>query len=294
MQTLYLIANISRQGHFKEVLHEKTIAEKSIFYVGLMYKIREFHPGMGLRKMYEQFQPEGIGRDAWINLGLQEGFRMAPSINYYKTTYAIKSNKYENLLIKKEFTDVNQLWVSDIFYFPLNEKNYYAVLIMDVYSRKIVGGSIADNMRAENNTKALSMALKLRGISNYNNNLIHHSDRGSQYMSDVYTEMLEEYQIRISVCFDVLENAHCERANGTIKNEYLNRWSIKDEDELFYRFKEATENYNNRKHNSIKMTPNVYEIFLNEVPLDKREKMEIFTIKSDTPNPFQLELKFDL
>ncbi|MBK8112124.1 MAG: hypothetical protein IPK46_18265 [Saprospiraceae bacterium] len=160
MQTLYLIANISRQGHFKEVLHEKTIAEKSIFYVGLMYKIREFHPGMGLRKMYEQFQPEGIGRDAWINLGLQEGFRMAPSINYYKTTYAIKSNKYENLLIKKEFTDVNQLWVSDIFYFPLNEKNYYAVLIMDVYSRKIVGGSIADNMRAENNTKALSMALK--------------------------------------------------------------------------------------------------------------------------------------
>ncbi|MBK8112125.1 MAG: transposase [Saprospiraceae bacterium] len=113
-------------------------------------------------------------------------------------------------------------------------------------------------------------------------------------MSDVYTEMLEEYQIRISVCFDVLENAHCERANGTIKNEYLNRWSIKDEDELFYRFKEATENYNNRKHNSIKMTPNDYEIFLNEVPLDKREKMEIFTIKSDTPNPFQLELKFDL
>lgn len=65
MQSMYLIANISRQGHYKEVRHEKIIAEKSIFYVGLMYKIREFHPGMGLRKMYEQFQPEGIGRDAW-------------------------------------------------------------------------------------------------------------------------------------------------------------------------------------------------------------------------------------
>ena len=84
MQSMYLIANISRQGHYKEVRHEKIIAEKSIFYVGLMYKIREFHPGMGLRKMYEQFQPEGIGRDAWINLGLQEGFRIAPSINFYK------------------------------------------------------------------------------------------------------------------------------------------------------------------------------------------------------------------
>ena len=137
------------------------------------------------------------------------------------------------------------------------------------------------------------MALKLRGLSSYNNKLIHHSDRGSQYMSDVYTEMLDEHQIRISVCFDVLENAHCERANGTIKNEYLNRWNIKNEKELFYRFTEATENYNNRKHNSIKMTPNEYEVYLKTVPLEKRKKIEIFTVKNDSPNPFQLEMTFN-
>jgi len=64
----------------------------------------------------------------------------------------------------KRFTGVNQVWVSDIFNFPLNNKHYYMVLIMDVYSRKIVGYSVAGNMRAENNINALQTALTLRGI----------------------------------------------------------------------------------------------------------------------------------
>lgn len=290
METLYSIVGISRQAHYKAIHQEISWQEKEYLYVGLMYELRELHPGMGLRKMYEQCQTEGIGRDAWIALGLKQGFRLQAAPSPQITTRAVKSYKYSNLLNNKVFTDVNQLWVSDIFYFGLQGKHYYGILIMDVYSRKILGYSISDNMRAENNLQALKMALDLRGVDNYNSGLIHHSDRGSQYMSDSYTNLLDQKGICISVCYDVLENAHCERVNGTIKNEYLSRWNITSPSQLPMYITKAATNYNNRYHNSIKMSPNQYEEHLKNTKIEDRTKMEIFTINKTKSNPYQLEL----
>ena len=291
MNSLYALNGISKQGHFDALKRAFHIEMKEPCYVGFIASIRDLHPGMGLRKVYEQFSPEGIGRDAFISLGLREGYRLKSLLDKpHRTTYSVKSNRFTNLLGGKRFTDVNQVWVSDIFYFPLNNKHYYVVLIMDVYSRKIVGYSVADNMRAENNINALQTALTLRGINDYKKQLIHHSDRGSQYVSDDYTNLLDDYGIAISMCIDVLENAHSERANGTIKNEYLNRWSITNFDELKIKVGQAIDNYNNRLHWSIKTTPNDYEIALKEIPMERRVKMEIFTISQIKENSSQMEL----
>lgn len=290
---MYCIANISRQGHFEAIRQEKIIAEKEPYYLGLMEEIRVDHPGMGLRKMYEQFNPDSIGRDAWISLGLAAGFRLNEVLNHQKTTIAVKHHKYRNLLIDKKFTAINQLWVSDIFYYPLNERHYYGILIMDVYSRKIIGHSIAENMRAENNVKALSIALLNRGINDYKKSLIHHSDRGSQYISNDYTNLLENHNIQISVCQDVLENAHCERVNGTIKNQYLKNWNIKTEQELYIHMNKAVSNYNNRLHDSLKTTPNNYEQQLMQIPINKRKEMSIFTINQSVTNPLQIAIEFN-
>lgn len=291
MNDFYAINGISKQGHFDALKRAIHIELKEPCYVGFMVSVREIHPGMGLRKMYEQFSPEGIGRDAFISLGLREGYRLKSLLDKpHRTTFSVKSNRFTNLLSGKWFTDVNQVWVSDIFYFPLNNRHYYVVLIMDIYSRKIVGYSVADNMRAENNINALQMALTLRGIKNYKNKLIHHSDRGSQYVCDDYTNLLEDYGIGISMCKDVLENAHSERANGTIKNEYLNRWVIRTFEDLKIKMKQAVNNYNDRLHWSIKKTPSQYEITLKEIPIEKRVKMEIFTIKQTRENSAQMQL----
>jgi putative transposase len=291
MNSLYLIVNISRQGHQKAIKKEEDQILKEPFYLAFIMEIRDIHPGMGLRKIYNQFQPEGIGRDEFVALGLREGFRLQAPNKPFKTTYAVKHNKYSNLLVGKRFTDVNQIWVSDIFYFPLNERHYYGILIMDVYSRRIVGYSMADNMRAENNIEALKKALTFRNVEDYEQKLIHHSDRGSQYISDDYTNTLTDYGIQISVCANVLENAHSERSNGTIKNEYLNRWDIKDAKSLIDLYMpKAIDAYNNRFHNSIKMTPIEYELFLKTIPLEKRIPLDIFTIQRDLENPLQLKL----
>jgi putative transposase len=122
--------------------------EKEVAYVGLMMEAHDIHPGMGLRTMYDLLLPEGIGRDAFVALGLREGFRLKAIDKYVRTTYSIKSNRFRNLLGGKQFTGVNQLWSSDITYLFCLGRFYYIVMIMDVYSRRILGYSIADNMRA--------------------------------------------------------------------------------------------------------------------------------------------------
>lgn len=293
MNDFYLIAGISRQGHHQAVQQLATEVAKEPAYVGLMYEIRDMHPGMGLRTMYEQFQPEGIGRDAFIALGIREGFRLRAFENPQLTTRIIKNRRFPNLLGGKRFTNVNQLWSSDIFYFPLNGRHYYGILIMDVYSRRIIGWSLADNMRAENNLAALQRAFTLRGVDHYQGQLIHHSDRGSQYVSDDYTETLTNKGILISMCSEVLENAHIERANGTVKNDYLRRRDIRIEAQLLAEMERSVNNYNLRKHKSLGMTPIDFENHVKELPEDKRVVLEIFTYKQTVENYFQLKLDFN-
>jgi transposase InsO family protein len=261
-----------------------------------MEQTREIHPGMGLRTMYDMLQPDGIGRDAFIVLGLQEGFRLKAMEKKTRTTWSIKSHRYGNLLGGRRFTDVNQLWSSDITYVFCLDKFYYVVLIMDVYSRRILGYSLADNMRAENNFNALKMALNLRGIDHYHHQLIHHSDKGSQYASDIYTQTLEGYGIQISMCEEVYENTHIERVNETIKDQYLGRMEIKDEKDLQQKLAGVIETYNiKRPHQSLNArTPLQYELEIKNIPKEKRTKMEIYTVQKDYEHsdPNQLKILY--
>jgi len=258
-------------------------SEKAGFYVVIMEEVRLEHPGMGLRTMYEMLQPDGIGRDAFIILGLQEGFRLKTIEKYTRTTFSVKSSRYHNLLVDRQFNSINQLWSSDITYYYFNGCFYYIVLIMDVYSRLVVGYTIADNMRAENNVNALKMAIEMRGIKDYHKTLIHHSDKGTQYASDHYTETLDQYGICISMCREVYENTHIERLNGTIKNQYLNRWNIQNFKELKQKLSETIHSYNHtRPHNSLnKLSPIQYEKKLQSMPIETRMKMIIYTTSTN-------------
>lgn len=295
MKAIYLLCDLTKQAHHQAMERLIRQEEKANTYIGLMLETREIHPGMGLRTMYEMHQPEGIGRDQFIALGLQQGFRLKAVEKFVRTTYSVKYNRFCNLLAGKQFTDVNQLWSSDITYLFCLDRFYYIVMIMDVYSRRIIGYSIADNMRAENTLAALKMALALRGLSYYHNNLIHHSDKGSQYVSDIYTDTLQDHGIQISMCDEVYENTHIERLNDTVKNQYLNRRSITNQRQLKQEVSTTMETYNvKRPHQSLNdMTPVAYETYIKNVPLEGRHKMEIYTsIKMDPNDPNQLNLLF--
>lgn len=295
MNQLYLICGVSKQAHHQALQRIVRTAAKNELYVRLMEEVREIHPGMGLRAMYDLLRPEGIGRDAFVSLGLMEGFRLKASENKTRTTFSVKCHRYHNLLAHLKFTDVNQIWTSDITYLYSLEKFYYLTMIMDVYSRRIVGYHLSDNMKAENNLQALNMALTLRGKHHYHGTLIHHSDKGSQYASDLYTQTLETYGIRISMCDEVYENTHIERLNDTIKNQYLNRMVIKDERDLYRSVPKVINIYNDqRPHQSIgNMPPSIYEASLKDIPPEKRYVLQIYTSQA-TPNQINPnQLKFD-
>jgi putative transposase len=287
MNAVYGLCGISRQAHQQAMQRSLNESEKAHLYVRIMEEVRLEHPGMGLRTMYEMLQPDGIGRDAFVALGLQEGFRLKTVEKYTRTTYSVKSNRYRNLLGNLSFDGINQLWSSDITYYYFDGQFYYIVLVMDVYSRRIIGHSIADNMRAENNLYALKMALKTRQIEHYNSTLIHHSDKGTQYASDSYTELLENRGIRISMCKEVYENTHIERLNGTIKNQYLNRWNIQNLKELKLKLNETIYSYNHtRPHDSLnKLSPVQFEQKLINIPTQERLKMTIYTIDNNNELP---------
>ena len=297
MKQLYVLTAISKQGHHRAVQRLKAQTQKEEVYVRLIEQVRAIHPGMGLRTMYDMAAPDGIGRDAFIALGLREGYRLKAVAQHTSTTYSVKTNRYTNLLGGRRFTAVNQLWSSDITYVYCLGRFYYLSLIMDVYSRRIVGYCLADNLRAENNFTALQMALQLRGIDDYQQCLIHHPDKGSQYASDLYTETLDDYGIRISMCNEVYENTHIERVNDTIKNQYLLRMEISSEKQLHQRVARVIEVYNTqRPHQSLpqKITPVAYEHALTTVAFTERIKMQIYTVQKDHSyeDPNQLKLVF--
>ena len=297
MNDVFALCGISRQAHHQSVQRHVEEGQNAELYVRMMEQVREIHPGMGIRTMYEMLRPEGIGRDAFVALGLQEGFRLKSIEKSTRTTYSIKSSRYGNLLGGMGFTGINQVWSSDITYLHCLDQFFYIVLIMDVYSRRVVGYSLAGNMRAENNLSALRMALALRGVGNYNGSLIHHSDKGTQYAANDYTDLLGDYGIRISMCDEVYENTHIERLNDTIKNQYLNRMEINNRQQLEKKLHAAIKAYNEeRPHQSInKKTPVEYEKHLLGIETDKRNKMTIYTIKNDEriSQPTQLNL-FDI
>lgn len=277
LKDVYWQSGITKQGYHDALQRQKRESALLPCYLGFVLAVRKVHPGMGLRSIYENYQPEGIGRDAFIEIGKQGGLILEERKAPHRTTYSSPFARYKNLTQGKTFTNVNQIWSSDITYYAFDGKFYYIVLIMDVFSRKIVGYSIADNMRAENNINALKSAIKSRKITHFDNQLIHHSDRGSQYIADDYTELLKKSGILISMCNSVYENSHIERVNGTIKNQYLVYWDAKDRKQLFLNTKKAINNYNSRPHLALDgMSPIQFEQIFNELPLKNKYHLSLF------------------
>jgi putative transposase len=134
---------------------------------------------------------------------------------------------YPNLAGGMELTAVNQLWVADITYIRLREEFVYLSVILDTYSRRVIGWALGRTLEAELAASALRMALFARRPAP---GLVHHSDRGVQYASGSYTELLKDHEITISMSRkgNPYDNAACESFMKTLKydevyrNEYRN------------------------------------------------------------------------
>jgi transposase InsO family protein len=134
---------------------------------------------------------------------------------------------YPNLAREFTPTGVNQLWVADITYIRLRNEFIYLAVVLDAFSRRVVGWALGRTLAAELTLAALHMALEQRRPSP---GLVHHSDRGVQYASHVYTDLLLERGVRISMSRrgNPYDNAACEAFMKTLKYEEVYRTEYRD------------------------------------------------------------------
>ena len=129
---------------------------------------------------------------------------------------------YPNLAAKMILTGVDQLWVADITYIRLEEEFVYLAVILDAYSRRVIGWHLDQGLDSSLTLSALRMALRTRTVLPA---LVHHSDRGVQYASHEYTVTLKDHGIEISMSRKAhpWDNAACESFMKTLKYEEVHR-----------------------------------------------------------------------
>jgi transposase InsO family protein len=129
---------------------------------------------------------------------------------------------YPNLAKSMVVTRINQLWVADITYIRLQAEFVYLAVILDAYSRRVIGWALEQTLEDDLTLGALRMALSRRVVEP---GLVHHSDRGSQYASTDYTGLLKDNGIRISMSRkgNPWDNAGCESFMKTLKYEEVHR-----------------------------------------------------------------------
>lgn len=135
---------------------------------------------------------------------------------------------YPNLARQMGLTDINQLWVADITYIRLQAEFVYLAVILDAYSRRVIGWELSRSLSAEVALGALRMALTGRRFAP---GLVHHSDRGVQYASGDYTQLLRDHQVQISMSRrgNPYDNAQAESFMKTLKYEEVHRSDYRDE-----------------------------------------------------------------
>ncbi|OIN83307.1 integrase core domain protein [Francisella sp. TX07-6608] len=198
------------------------------------------------------------------------GLQAKASKKYKVTTNSDHDKKVADNLLDQDFDaqDINQKWVTDITYIPTQEGWIYLCVVIDLFSRAVIGWSMDKRMKAELVCNALNMALFRR---DFPTGVIIHSDRGTQYCSEKFQNLIGDNLLLSSMsskgcCYD---NAACESFFGTLKVELVHDEKYKTRDEAKSSIFEYIEAYYNtkRKHSTINyMTPSHFEyIMKNEV-----------------------------
>ncbi|MCH2450253.1 MAG: IS3 family transposase [Gracilimonas sp.] len=289
LNALYEVIGITKQGvwdHFRREAAELEMIREVIAQVDAR---RAEHRGEGREKLYWQIKPDRMGRDKFCDMFMQLGYGVRRPANRMRTTIAAHK-VFDNLIEGRLVSVPHQVWQSDITYIKVGGRFYYLTFIIDVYTRRIVGYAVSDNLRAEANIKALQRALASVGCEQLAG-CVHHSDRGSQYTDGRYLKMLRAHHMPISMGERAQDNAFAERVNGVIKNEYLIPRSLKTFRQLSYYSKQAVADYNTKRHYGSlrRCSPAEYEASWRELPTHK-QKVEVIR-SENTPNFLQASLQ---
>lgn len=256
MNRIYCYLGYSKQAFHQKMDRYQAELESLLLLLPIIEELRQEHPGVSARQLYVILKPAHIGRDKFESFCFEHGYKLERSKAYKRTTDSTGVVRFPNLIAGRELTHINQAWSSDITYYMINGVYYYITFIIDLFSRFITGYSVSKRLLTEETSvPALKMALKARETFL---GLIFHSDGGGQYYSKIFLKLTTQSGISNSMCDIVFENAHAERINGTIKNQYLKGYNPQCFESLISQTARAVKNYNyHRPHQSLNNMPPV-------------------------------------
>jgi transposase InsO family protein len=255
----------TRQAYYEYTWRKEEAQFSAGIVVDLVKRERRVAKRVGAKRLYLILKSEllghGItmGRDKFLDVLRANDLLVKRRRRRVQTTMSRhRLRKYPNIAKDLAIDRAEQLWVSDITYLSVEGHHCYLILITDAYSRKVVGHNFGRNMDTVFCLVALQKALSSRCFPT--RSLMHHSDRGLQYCSKDYVQMLNKHDIQISMTEngDPLENPLAERMNGIFKDNFGLDDDFVSFEQAATQIDKAIAYYNGRlPHSSIDMlTPN--------------------------------------
>jgi putative transposase len=222
-------AQVSRASYYRFV--GSVAQDQDMELRNAIQKIAISRPTYGYRRVQAELKRRGqqVNHKRVRRLMREDNLLCVRRRSFVRTTDSKHGfTVYPNLAKGMVLTDINQLWVADITYIRLRSEFVYLAVILDAYSRRVIGWELSNSLAAELAVGALRMALNGRRFAP---GLVHHSDRGVQYASGDYTELLRAHKIQISMSRrgNPYDNAQAESFMKTLKYEEVYRSDYRDQ-----------------------------------------------------------------
>jgi putative transposase len=242
------LGQVSRAGFYRFFQEQEPQQEELDLRSTIQEIFLEHRRRYGYRRVTKELRRRGwlVNRKRVQRL-MQEDNLLAiqPQVFVTTTNSQHQCEVYLNLARHLKLSGINQLWVADITYIRLQGEFVYLAVILDAFSRKVVGWELAQQMTCELTKTALERSIAARQPGP---GLVHHSDRGMQYAAQEYTKLLEQYQIIPSMSrpANPYDNASCESFIRTLKREEIQATAYRDLEHLRQNLEEFIERYYNR------------------------------------------------
>jgi len=268
MNLMFSLLEVSKSGYHEWLHRNPSSREKA--NAELTEQIRQIHTDSretyGGRRLYEELRGQGVpcSQNRVVRLKQKAGIMAKTRRRFKITTDSKHSYPIKDNVLNREFDVIapDTHWAVDITYIPTWEGWLYLAVVIDLFSRKVVGWAMDGNMKTGLVKSALLMAIKGRNVSA---GLIHHSDRGSQYASYEYQSVLSDHSMTSSMsrkgnCWD---NAVVESFFHTLKTEHVYHYIYKTREEAIQSIFEYIVVFYNRKrrHSTLGyQSPEMYEM----------------------------------
>jgi transposase InsO family protein len=242
------VAAVSRASFYRWLEPSMPVEEEMEVRTAIQTVVLEHRRRYGYRRVTRELRRRGLivnhKRVARL-MGEDNLLAVQPRAWVATTNSGHELEVYMNLAARMKITGINQLWVADITYIRLAAEFVYLAVVLDVFSRKVVGRALGRALAASLPVAALRQAIEQRQPLP---GLVHHSDRGLQYASEEYAKVLRLRGIVPSMSrpANPYDNAFCESFMRTLKREEIDARSYRDLDDLRAHVAEFIEQYYNR------------------------------------------------